>query len=303
MIFVFIMIITTVFDSSERETTMEEAQVIEFSGESEFDLELCFAGTSQCAPLHSYGPAVRPNYLIHIVFRGHGTFRQDAVSFSLEAGQGFLIEPDQVTFYQADQEDPWEYGWVGFRGSRATDLMKQLDLGADHPVFSCSGTQKLRDLILEMMNIQGSHLSERLHREALLTEFFSVLAAELHVDSSRQELTCSDYIRQAISFIQDNYDQPIRVSDIAAHIGIDRTYLYMLFVEHLDTTPKDYLKAYRLTRAKELLKVTDLPIKSIAESCGYGDPLVFSKAFRQAFEMTPTSWRKTRKQGRPPKTA
>lgn len=147
-----------------------------------------------------------------------------------------------------------------------------------------------------MIKSQGSHLSERLHREALLTEFFSTLAAELHVDSSKQELRYSEYLRQAILFIQSNFDQPIRISDIAAHIGIDRTYLYMLFVEHLDITPKDYLKTYRLTRAKELLKVTDLPIATIAESCGYSDPVVFSKAFRQAFEITPTNWRKTRKQ-------
>lgn len=275
---------------------MEEARVIEFSDENQIDLELCFAGISQCAPLHSYGPAVRPNYLIHIVLSGKGIFRQNASSYTLEAGQGFLIEPDQVTFYQADQEDPWEYGWVGFRGNRAASLLQALDLGSEHPVFSCKNTEKLKDLILAMMGIQGSHLSARLHRTAILTEFFSILASELHVDSSKNELSRSEYVKQAIIYIQGNYDRPIRVSDIAAHIGIDRTYLYMLFVEHLDTTPKEYLKLYRLTRARELLKVTNLPISSIAESCGYSDPLVFSKAFRQVYQITPSNWRKMRSQ-------
>lgn len=275
---------------------MEEARVIEFSDESQIDLELCFAGISQCAPMHSYGPAVRPNYLIHIVLNGKGIFRPGASSYTLEAGQGFLIEPDQVTFYQADNDDPWEYGWVGFRGNRAASLLRALDLSQEHPVFSCQNTEKLKELILTMISIHGSHLSARLHREALLMEFFSILASELHVDSSKNELNRSEYIRQAISYIQGNYDRPIRVSDIAAHIGIDRTYLYMLFVEHLHTTPKEYLKSYRLSRARELLKVTNLPISAIAESCGYSDPLVFSKAFRQAYQITPSNWRKMRKQ-------
>lgn len=278
---------------------MEQADVIEFSAQSQNDLELCFAGISQCEPLHSYGPAVRPNYLIHIILKGKGRFKIGESEYRLEAGQGFLIVPEQVTFYQADLEDPWEYCWVGFRGSRAESLLEEMDLGIDHPVFACEQIAQLKELVLKMMNVHGSHLASRLHRDALVMEFFSVLAGELHVESSTKELTRSEYIRQAIRYIQGNYDQPIRVSDIADHIGIDRTYLYMLFVEHLDVTPKNYLKAYRLTRAKELLKITDLPVASIAESCGYSDPLVFSKAFRQEYQMTPTAWRKTRSQAGP----
>ncbi|WP_289752012.1 AraC family ligand binding domain-containing protein, partial [Faecalibaculum rodentium] len=76
---------------------MEQARVIEFSDESRHDLELCFAGISQCEPQHSYGPAVRPNYLIHIVLKGKGQFSSGNASYALEAGQGFLIQPDKVT--------------------------------------------------------------------------------------------------------------------------------------------------------------------------------------------------------------
>ncbi len=278
---------------------MEEADVIEFSNQSQNDLELCYAGISQCAPLHSYGPAVRPNYLIHIVLKGRGVFCRGSSEFSLSAGQGFLIEPDQLTFYQADKDDPWEYCWVGFRGSRVLQLIGELGLGKTHPVFTCPHTEKLRKLIEEMMTVHGSHLCQRLHRDSLILEFFSVLAHELQPESSDMEQNRGEYIRQAIAYVQGNYDQPILVSDIASHIGIDRTYLYTLFVENLKVTPKDYLKAYRLTRAKELLKMTDLPISSIAESCGYRDSLVFSRAFRQEFKITPSAWRKKRNESRP----
>ena len=278
---------------------MEEADVIEFSEKSPIGLELCYAGISQCAPLHSYGPAVRPNHLIHIVLKGKGLFCKGEERFALAAGQGFLIEPDQLTFYQADETDPWEYCWVGFRGSRSAELLSELDLGSSHPVFSCRNTEVFRDLITKIMTIQGGHLSERLLRDARLLEFFSLLAGQLQLQTSSREQTRSEYVRQAIAFIQGNYDQPILVADVARQIGIDRTYLYMLFVEQLGVTPKNYLKAYRLSRARELLKVTNLSIANIAESCGYSDPLVFSKAFRQEYGMTPSAWRKTRNQFRP----
>ena len=38
------------------------------------DLYLCFCGYEACQPFHSYGPAVRPNYVIHYIISGKGTF-------------------------------------------------------------------------------------------------------------------------------------------------------------------------------------------------------------------------------------
>ena len=46
------------------------------------------------------------------------------------------------------------------------------------------------------------------------------------------------------------------------------------------------------TKAAEMLMVPHLPVESIALSCGYQDPLVFSKAFRQMKGVSPTMYRK-----------
>lgn len=154
---------------------MENANVAEFTGIDPADLELCFAGMSHCEPSHSYGPAVRPNYLLHIVIQGKGRFIQNEMEFSLHANQGFLIVPDQLTFYQADQEDPWEYMWIGFRGSRATSILRELDLNENIQFFSCQEIERLHALILEMIHLSGSDLSTRLHRDALILEFLAYL--------------------------------------------------------------------------------------------------------------------------------
>ena len=57
-------------------------------------------------------------------------------------------------------------------------------------------------------------------------------------------------------------------------------------------SPQQFLAAYRLTKAAEMLMVPHLPVESIALSCGYQDPLVFSKAFRQMKGVSPTMYRK-----------
>ena len=62
-------------------------------------------------------------------------------------------------------------------------------------------------------------------------------------------------------------------------------------------SPQQFLTTFRITKATELLQLTSLPIESIALSCGYSDPLVFTKAFRQLKKMSPTSYRKEMQKG------
>ena len=80
------------------------------------DIKLRFCGHSECLPLHSYGPGTRPYYLMHFVLSGKGRLVVNKTEYLIEEKQIFLIEPDQMVFYQADKEDPWTYSWVGFNG-------------------------------------------------------------------------------------------------------------------------------------------------------------------------------------------
>ena len=62
-------------------------------------------------------------------------------------------------------------------------------------------------------------------------------------------------------------------------------------------SPQQFLTTFRITKATELLPLTDLPIESIALSCGYTDPLVFAKAFKQMKNMSPSIYRKEMQKG------
>ena len=92
---------------------MEDSYVLHYPDHRFHDLYLCLCGYSKCAPLHSFGPAVRPHYVLHYIMEGKGRYYAGGTRFDLQAGQGFLIEPDVQTFYQADEKDPWTYLWIG----------------------------------------------------------------------------------------------------------------------------------------------------------------------------------------------
>ena len=271
---------------------MEDAFVLELS-ESKFkDLFLCFCGYARCQPLHSFGPAVRPNYVLHYILERRGLYQAGERRYRLEAGEGFLIEPNVPTFYQADQKEPWSYLWVGFGGSRAGEYLNAMGLSARHPIFACDRDQELYSIVRDMMEHNTFGIADDLRRNGLLGVFLSVLAQGAGVVARDEEDKGNQYVKKAVSFIQSNYCNPIKVTDVADYVCINRSYLYTLFQNYLGMSPQQFLSTFRITKARELLDSTSYPIESIALSCGYNDALVFTKAFRAMKGMSPSQYRR-----------
>ena len=119
---------------------MEKAFKLDFVNDKTGSLYVNCCGCSQTAPLHSFGPASKPHYLIHYVLSGKGHFRFHDKEYRLEAGYGFLIQPNELAFYQADAKDPWSYLWVGFAGSRILHKHGEVDGTAGNVYGYLKGT-------------------------------------------------------------------------------------------------------------------------------------------------------------------
>ncbi len=271
---------------------MENAYVLQLSDHKFQDLYLCFCGYAKCEPLHSFGPAVRPNYILHYILEGKGRYYVEDTQYELQAGQGFLIEPEVQTFYQADQEEPWTYLWVGFHGNQAREYLKDIGLNSHQLIFRCSHAEELKQIVITMLKNNTSSTTNQFLLESLLYSFFSILSQDIDIVPSAVANEENVYIRRALEYIHNNYSESIKVSDIADYVCIDRSYLYRLFRQSMDMSPQDYLVNYRITRAAELLSLTDLPVGGVALSCGYRDPLVFGKAFKLKRGITPAQFRK-----------
>ncbi len=256
------------------------------------DLSLTFCGYADCQPGHSFGPAVRPNYIIHFILRGKGSYQIGGSTYPLKAGQGFLIEPDVLTYYRADEQEPWSYLWVGFAGRNAAQYLGDLGLGAGRVVFSSAYGEELKGIVLKMLAQNCTSPESDYVLQSLLYGFFGVIARDAGIVRTRYRELENQYVRRAVEFIRNNYPDHIKVSDVARYVGITRSYLYTIFMKTFGTPPQEYLMNYRLTRAAELLTITDLTIEAIAASCGYEDPLVFSKAFKKRQGISPAGYRK-----------
>lgn len=270
---------------------METSFVKTYFFKNQKDLKILFSGKAICGSLHSFGPAVRPNYIIHIVTDGKGRYQLDNESYEVSAGQGFIIPPDTRTFYQADKEDPWNYYWIGFEGALAEFYLNALGCNGHHPVFQAENVSRITEIIEESFSWDQESLFAELMLSARLYEFLTLFKQNAG-SSGVKDQARNPHIQEAIAFIRSNYATQMTVKSLAKALSLNRSYLSSIFKQEMGVTLQQYLTDHRLTRAAELLSLNNFTIDEIAEYSGYRDPLVFSKAFKRKFAVTPTAYRK-----------
>lgn len=269
-----------------------------FPNERFVDLGLYQYGWEHCEPLHSYGPFVRNHYLFHYVISGTGMLQSTdskgiTNTYHIKSGEGFLICPKQVNTYCADQEHPWEYTWVEFDGLRVKEALDLAGLTIDQPLYHPSARDLSLELKNELLYIAQHSDQSPFHLIGHLYLFLDYLTRSSASRRQPQSGKLQDfYIREATSFIEQNFQNDISVEDIAAFCNLNRSYFGKIFRDAVGKSPQEFLISYRMTKAAELLKLTELTIKDISNAVGYPNQLHFSRAFRKMYGLAPREWRK-----------
>lgn len=252
---------------------------------------VCQYGREECDAHHSFGPAVRDHFLLHFVTSGCGVFVSGGKEYYVGEGEGFLIFPGEVSYYEADESAPWCYSWIGFSGG--TKLMAELGLSVANPVFSFRDAASLTEIFAAMERADENRADGQLRLVGNLFMLLAEITPQSTPASAQTSLGArEDYVEHAIRYIQQNYALRLSVSSIASHLGIHRSYFSSIFKEHTHMSPQAFLLWVRMSKAKELLTDTALSVLSIAHSVGYEDALLFSRTFKKQTGLSPREYRK-----------
>ncbi|MGI6254709.1 MAG: AraC family transcriptional regulator [Acutalibacter sp.] len=233
-------------------------------------------GYESCSPGHSFGPAVRHYHLLHYVLEGEGTFYQGGSTHSVEAGDLFVILPEELTTYCGSQEHPWTYVWLGFRAEETPDFLKE-------PVLRRPPVRKLfeqlRDLSLEVPQ-DGS-------QDGLVFSLLYELLWDLSRNGPPSQDRSNTYAAYAKTYLETSYMQPVSIQGIADALHIDRRYLTVLFRQAYGVPPQAYLMELRLEQARAFL-VQGYGVAEAASMSGFSDLANFSRSYKRRFGMSPS---------------
>lgn len=241
-----------------------------------------FMGHEYCEKEHRYGPAIRDCYLVHFVLRGRGRLITEEGEFSLDAGEGFLIHPGEVTTYIADADDPWEYLWVGVDATKENEhLLRRhgLETGVHCFVY--------RDEREVLPYLKGYIEDDTLYDYEYAQGAFYLLMSTVEVVQWEHRPRGDRYLQMCYGYMENAYSETLTVEALASHLNVSRSYLYRIFKSAMGVSPQRAILDFRLEKASQLIGKGNISLTEIALSCGFCDLSHFSKAYKDKYGIRP----------------
>jgi AraC-like DNA-binding protein len=250
-------------------------------------------GYEKCQSRHRFGPSLRDNYIVHFVISGKGRYTVNDATHHLGAGDFFLIRPNELVDYEADTEEPWEYYWIGFSGNKVKEILQTNGIGAKDYIGQVDTKEVLREKFESFMQSDFFDDSQKLVNQAFFYDIFSFF--KIHNEGVEMEVRVSQrkkYSEAFLLYVENNYyREDLTIEEIAKSMYLHPSYFSQVIKEELGLNALKYLNLYRMNKASQLLKTTELSIEEISNAVGYQNRHSFSRAFKSRFHSSPTGYK------------
>ena len=230
-----------------------------------------------------WGPGQRTCCILHYIVRGRGVFQRSGIRYTLGAGQSFIIRAFEEIYYAPDPDDPWEYIWINVYGEPYTRRLGQI-----HAQDGCILPPLAPEHILPLFSFLASLGTGQSHAaDALALAILGVYADRFPLPEAQNR--SADRFDTATLLIRAGFHRPdFNIASLCESLHVSRATLHRCFIRRCGLSPGAYLTRTRLACAEELLN-RGSSVKATALSCGFTDPLYFSRVYRAVKGVPPSA--------------
>ncbi|WP_294592295.1 AraC family transcriptional regulator [uncultured Rikenella sp.] len=240
-------------------------------------------------PYETYGPHRHRRIEINYVKRGNCILRLAHGSASFRQDETMLISSDAEHYFEAGSE-----GATLLQLEFHPDIFGPSDQILPPLPDSESGVTRIANNLRIMRAVQRivNELDERQEDYGpLVLLYYTELLILLRRYLTRTSLSIgSDPAMQSVlTAIHTRFAEPLSITELASGAGIGPRYLRKLFERNLNLSPLEYLTRFRIDRAADLLRNTEMSVKEVAFACGFQSPQYFARVFRRQTGRSPKS--------------
>ena len=233
----------------------------------------------------------------YCVTRKHG--RKDYHILLINSGKCELLHKNKLytlsrgnlAIYAPNEEQKYSFScgcstlWCHFSGNIVEELLDSCNLSSG--VYFLNPNKEIFESYSTL--IQRFHLFNKqpLSNASLIELIYYISNASTLTEQRRN----SDIITQVLTYININYNKELTLEELSKKAGYSKSRFSHLFLEIVGMSPIKYQNDIRLKNSCELLHSTNLTITEIAQSCGFNDPLYFSRIFKKKYKISPTQYR------------
>jgi transcriptional regulator GlxA family with amidase domain len=204
----------------------------------------------------------------------------------------FVIPPGVETTYIADEDEPWEYYWIGIHGIEAKDILKQADLTNSKPVVNLVNYERVFSLLESLIICEKRKAESKYFLMGYLYQIIGVLVEENNKEIISKASNNDELVKSFIRYVEEDYASKIKVSYFTEKVKIERTNFTKIFKKHMDITPQNFIINFRLNKSLVLLKNMNLNILEVSSMVGFNDYKHFLKSFKKKYGVTPKAYRR-----------
>ncbi|HEY7276617.1 MAG TPA: AraC family transcriptional regulator [Trebonia sp.] len=252
-----------------------------------------FSTTRTTAPL---GGVAEP--VLALVAQGAKRSMLGDRTFDYAAGQFLVVTVDlplTSSITAASAAEPFLALSMPLDAATIAELLIEADLPAQAaspgPALSVSdAAPELTDAVVRFLRLVGTPRDLRILGPAVKREIHWRLLTGPQGGLVRQAGTAGSRIAlvaRAIAWIRAHYDEPIRVDDLAAEVGLSVSSLNRHFRAATSMSPLQYQKQLRLQRARLRLLADPADVAGTGHAVGYTSASQFSREYRRLFGVPP----------------
>lgn len=250
-------------------------------------------GTLRALSPHTSQRSDLASYLFFVVVDGEGTLTYDGVSHPLSKGSCVFIDCRR-SYSHATSRRLWTLAWAHFDGPTMHGIYRKYVERGGLPAFRPDNVPTYLDIISRLNATAASddHVRDMHINELLCALLSHLMQASWRPASHRSSATSRSRVADVKAYIDSHYNEKIALDDLAERFYLNKFYLTRLFREQYGSTIVSYLLSLRISRAKELLRFTDLPVEEVGAQCGMPEANYFSRAFRKIEGISPSEFRR-----------
>ncbi|HUC92878.1 MAG TPA: AraC family transcriptional regulator [Paenibacillus sp.] len=231
------------------------------------------------------------SFLVLYTVSGRGRLVYGDKAYTLQPQQVFFIDCMEYQYYAAEGDEPWELLWVHLNGASTRAYYEKYEENGE-PVRHLPHDSPLPVIVRQLieLNRQKSFRSELAASASIAGLLTELLLAGSPFDSDQAEMPSS--LTGALRLIEQHYREKLTLALLAKTFAVDKYHFAKQFKRYTGYSPGEYIINARITKAKELLKYSDLSVAEVAGQVGIENISHFINLFKDRAGQTPLAFRK-----------